>query len=52
MYICYAQTKIQLNPISNFSDIRKTNFQDPRDSKTHPRVSLMGKNRWAWQNEV
>ena len=45
MYICYAHTKLQLNPISNFSDICKTNFQNPRDSKTHPRVSEMGKKR-------
>ena len=44
MHICYAHTKIQLNPISNFSDICKRNFQNPRDSKTHPRVSGMGKN--------
>ena len=44
MYICYAYTKIQLNPISNFSNICKTNFEYPRDSKTHPRVSGMGKN--------
>ena len=43
MHICYAHTKIQLNPISNFSDICKRNFQNPRDSKTHPRVSGMGK---------
>ena len=26
MYICYAHTKIQLNPISNFSDICKRNL--------------------------
>ena len=43
MYICYAHTKIQLNPISNFSNICKTNFQNPRDSKTHPRVLGMSK---------
>ena len=45
MHICYAHTKIQLNPISNFFDICKRNFQNPRDSKTHPRVSRMGNNR-------
>ena len=43
MHICDALTKIQLNPISNFSDICKTNFQNPRNRKIHPRVSGTGK---------
>ena len=47
MHICDAHTKIQLNPISNFSDICKTNFQNPRDSKTHPRVSGMGNKKMS-----